>query len=430
MTVVGNMSVEGLETISIAQCLNEEKSKKDIVLVLNGDSVEKECIKICGLIKKVSLRGNKIRAIFVEECSRVSKGRIIVNTLLMMEQYTIITGIGEGNISESYINKVKEIDMTREQAGMLLPKENSLGDSAEIALEIAEMAKLGDIVGMSKYVALRYNQVIGMSEDIGRLEIKEDSKGAEEVQDKLNKEIDILKKAVSRETLERESAHGIIEGLKKDLQVESLKGSNGVISHYTTVNSINEVGVRGKVLYFKEVTQVQYFNSLINCLNYYLETALKQRVLTLIYDNYSSALSYYPIESMDGKTFMERGKIVSSVILVKEPHPAILDFAIKDGYDYIIIIDRMKENKNLIVGNNVFTFRVANSFRDLQNSEEMFEEMEILANITSTNRYRGGTAIKIENFDKYEELSEMPRMKRYINSSAMKHIIKLARIKE
>ena len=208
-----------------------------------------------------------------------------------------------------------------------------------------------------------------------RAELSATANKLAETTNMLNDAQDKLAKAQS---LSDSPDNGRMEALEAELkasqsrvtELESrINNSGPTIKTYTTVDTriIGRCSAKS-VLYFKEVTSVRYFQSMLLNIYSYIESIKKIKVKLVVYDNAHSFVKVYkPMTPFMYKDYLGDKETVvstSSKILLTEPNPAILEDILKDDWDVVIVFDRLKQMNDIVTGNNVYKYWVVNSYMD------------------------------------------------------------------
>ena len=210
--------------------------------------------------------------------------------------------------------------------------------------------------------------------------------------DSLKEKFDEQKESANNFKHEKEQLEVDIKELKRENQKlsarnEELSNEAGygksVIKTYNTINT-QAIQCKTKlILYFKEISYVAYTNTLITQIQQILET-YKLKVKLMVYDTQTNLyMTYKPLPIITGKDYVSQKDTLihkNRVFVVAEPNQSILNDIItsEQCFDVVIIYDRMKEQNDIISGNNVTKFYIVNSSKD-------FKELKNIAKITDTS---------------------------------------------
>ena len=227
--------------------------------------------------------------------------------------------------------------------------------------------------------------------------IKNEALNSSDSLDKHEAELEKLKATNSR-----------LEKSIKELQSQlATSGESGIINIYTTYNTISALTPVRNVIYFKEVSRVPYINTMITGLCEYL--ALKnKRVKLAVYDS-AGAMSalYSPLRSVDAQDFLaSKDELLRNTkkFVVNEANAAIISELASNGNhcDVLIVYDRMKQQKDIISGNNVSKFFVINSNKDFLTLSKVLMIDDKSKVITREDSSIGDETIRIAKIDNYD----------------------------
>lgn len=167
-----------------------------------------------------------------------------------------------------------------------------------------------------------------------------------------------------------------------------------VINSYSAIRT-NIIKCRVQhIIYFKEISQIPYINSLIIALCSLLRGTgkAKKHVKLLIYDSNVSMNTYGKLSIVSGSEFItNKSTLISKTenFVVVEPNPVILTDVLEcvnPEIPIVVIYDRMHKEENLVEGNNVTKFFVVNSSSDyLEASRRMtINKASIITRVGST----------------------------------------------
>lgn len=186
------------------------------------------------------------------------------------------------------------------------------------------------------------------------------------------------------------------------------------------------------IIYFKEISQIPYINSLI--LNVFEALSIKKlKTKLLVYDSKVGISSIYkPLNIVDSNTYMsKRDFFIKSVdkFVVVEPNPVILDDVLTysaDPFDVLIIYDRMRQQNDLVVGNNVVKFYIVNSSKDFKETQQAFNITDKSFIITRSASGVCEGALDIPKIDDYTKLTDSAKLSKYMKAmtSSNKYLIK------
>ena len=382
-----NKEIKGYKNIDTC---DKQLENSIIVIVLRGDTDE-NIGEYCRIVRDGILNNNKVIAIIVG--NDISKYRPVVYLMASYRNYNIYNVENEENIDKDYINNVESREASYEEAQTfiggdvtayaemdiiingvynLIMESNYEGLKVFLEKHIDSIAKFEEIAYYIKevigeYISNSYEETIAEL----REKIRENEVYIQEATDvkyryeEAMRKIDKQKKEISE--------------LKKKAEESKSNASSGI----TEYSEINTALIKNKakiVVYFKEISRVQYINTLVINLMQLLQLRDK-RVKLLVYENKNGMNAVYNgINILGSSEYMKNregfmGASPDKLVIV-EPNPAILEDVLgysKEAYDVVIVYDRMKQEKDIVVGNNVYKFYVVNSKSDYENTKAILK---------------------------------------------------------
>ena len=224
-------------------------------------------------------------------------------------------------------------------------------------------------------------------------------------------EIQDLKKMRADALKDVQHAQSRIEMLEKKLN------QGTIIREYVTTNT-KLISCKVKViLYFKEIARINYINSFIHEYYEYLTRILKKRTKLIIYVTPHAFLGVYkPIQSITSAEYVQnRQDIVNKMdkLVLIEPNPSVLqDTLTSEAYDIVIVYDRLKQEADIVTGNNVHKYFVVNSMKDIN---ELKRKTTINMENVITNPGTAPEALTISYIDGYKGRSESQKLTAYMS---------------
>ena len=212
-----------------------------------------------------------------------------------------------------------------------------------------------------------------------------------------------------------------------DRQPESSGSGLPVISSYSAIRTnVIKCNVQ-HILYFKEISQIPYINSMVMALCSLLRGSgkSKKHVKLLIYDTNVSFNTYKNLQAVSGSSFVtNKNTLITKTesFVVVEPNPAILTETIQcvnPEIPILIIYDRLRKEESIIEGNNVTKFFVINSSNDyLEASKKMSMNKQFI--ITRTGSTIGPECLNIPTIPNYTDKETTPsaRVAKYLKLQA------------
>lgn len=203
---------------------------------------------------------------------------------------------------------------------------------------------------------------------------------------------------------------------------QQLASKAPVIKSYSELNTAL-IKCRVKhIMYFKEISYVAYINSLVSSI-YQALTTKELRVKLLIYEQKSSLSAVYaPLQVIGSTEYLNnRDSFISQIgkMVVVEPNQTIIQDILqldKAPYDVVIVYDRMRQSTDIVTGNNVYKFWVANSMREVKALQSTLK-IELPHVITRPEENVDGLSIHIAKIPDYKQCTEYSRLTKYTKLS-------------
>ena len=337
---IGNIVISYSEIgdvlISIQKIIEEEDLDKLIDFVSRNREVIIESTKVIDYVK--FLLDDKFNKLEIES-EDGDKVRKLLDSIDALEKELSEYKNKVGELEED-CNKQRElVDKTTEE---LMKTKEELDRANEEVKDLKESKEKAE----KKLKELR-DKVGTPVEDI---DIKE-------VENKYKKQIDEYKKEIDCYK-------------SKILSLEELISNSGpVLSHYNEI-PLSSIKTKVKsVIYFKEISYVRYANSLIVNTVGIIEKIYKLKVKLLIYDYKSDFLNIYkPLEVVGSTEYVaDRNRVVNKLdkMVVVDQQPGIIEDILRSDCDVIVIYDRLKRKNDILTGNTVYKYWIANSSQEI-----------------------------------------------------------------
>lgn len=315
--------------------------------------------------------------------------------------------------------QVMEIDIKAKQAeleGLAMSDSNAVNKMNMLIVEMNELKekhqtsldelnenrnKIGEL---TERIIAKEKEVEELTEKVKSTDSENSSSAVlEEALDESKKVIDRLNSTVSELNAE-------INELKKEINNgnNSQNADSGIIKTYSELHTSLINCKVDNILYFKEISYVNYMNSLIKAI-IGMCNAAKIKVKLLIYDNCGVMSSTYnPLNIVNSTEFFRnKERLVKNVeaFVVTEPNQAIIESIVTctdPKHEILIVYDRMKQLNNIITGNNVTNYWVANSSNDVKNIEQRLKINDKSRLIVGSNYHEKDQSIKIPTIPDYE----------------------------
>ena len=200
-------------------------------------------------------------------------------------------------------------------------------------------------------------------------------------------------------------------------ELEKMLNQGSVIRTYESTNTKLITCKVKIILYFKEITRINYINSFISQFYSYISKILKLKTKLIIYDNPHDYLEIYkPLQCITSGDYVTSRKEITEKmdkLVVIEPNPSILtDVLLSSVYDVVIVYDRLKQGKDIVTGNNVYKYYVVNSMKDIM---EIKKKSDIDMTRVITNVGVNPSALTVSYMPDYKAKTVSPRLSAYIN---------------
>lgn len=169
------------------------------------------------------------------------------------------------------------------------------------------------------------------------------------------------------------------------------------------------------ILYFKEVSYVTYTNTmLVKTLDLLLKK--KQKVKMVIFDKpdeFSS--SYQGLTIVNGDYGRKKDDVLQKdIVVIMEPNMAILEDILSEEYTLVLLVDRLKCIKDLVVGNQVYKFWMVNSSSGIQSIMNLSSiSSQISSSSIITRPGVGHDTIGISKISNYPTFTEQAKSSKW-----------------
>lgn len=132
------------------------------------------------------------------------------------------------------------------------------------------------------------------------------------------------------------------------------------------------------VLYFKEISYVEYTNTLISSLISIIEKRTNNNVKLLIYDSLEHSGRYKGCKVVNSSNYQISKEglmgIDSCKVVLTEPMQNVLtDILTSSATKVVVVYDRLSKDADIVHGNNVTKFAVVNSLNDYTSLKDRFK---------------------------------------------------------
>lgn len=169
------------------------------------------------------------------------------------------------------------------------------------------------------------------------------------------------------------------------------------------------------ILYFKEVSYVTYTNTmLVKTLDLLLKK--KQRVKMVIFDKPDEfSPCYQGLTIVNGDYGRKKEDVLQKdIVVIMEPNMAILEDILSEQYTLVLIVDRLKCVKDLVIGNQVYKFWMVNSSSGIQAIMQMGSiSQDISSSSIITRPGVGHDTIGISKITDYPTFTEQAKSSKW-----------------
>lgn len=431
-----NENLHGYEKIDISRIDTTENSN-NIFIIIHNKNCDNGISDYYKFVASALRHNNRVILVSVDDGNTSFKP--LASLMIMYNAYDIYQVVQGEMISAPYLKDIeaRTPDYTEVQTfigGDVI----SSSDMSEILFAITSLVDEGNVEGLKAFVESRVESIENMTVALNTLKKTTDIFNSNELVDvvsslkdknsKLKKDIETKDAKLDEIKLEKEKEFVRAEDLKRENERlkssnESLKahGSGGaIIKSYTTLNTQLIKCKTKLILYFKEVSYVNYTNSLIHQLMTWLENK-KLKVKLLIYDSNSELYQqYHPLPIVTGSDYLNMKPTLiskSKQFVVAEPNQIILEDIVTSElcFDVVIVYDKMHGMTDIVTGNNVTKFFVINSSKEYDNLKNQLKINDLTYVITNTNSSigRAKTNGKVINNDSVKKYLDIPTIEGY-----------------
>lgn len=423
----------------------------DTIIVLLDDKSNTMLHEYYSGVRKLIINGNKVMVILDGDKSKIRKH--ISMLMVSYDMYDIYNVTDVSDIDNEYIQTLEERKPTIEEVTEYIGADISSYASINELLLSMENAVKKDKVDEMKNIVYENMELIENAVavvDYMKRVVDSANSGTNKKIDELKDELEVLKRKSKEDSIKMDKLKRDLEesqeenkGLERETNLavkrcqeleDQVNKSGPVIRAYSTLQTSTIKGFKPKsIIYFKEISKIPYINSLVMSLMdsiNSLHSELKARLI--IYDNTSEYQVYKPITVVDSNILSNsREKIINSndKIVMAEPNQSVLEDITKTNYDVIIIYDRLKQQRDLISGNLVFKFYVANSNKDIQAIKALDTSMDISRVIAPPSITAGGCMI-LPTIADYKAKSKAAKLAAYMKVGSNKNARLIPKIHE
>lgn len=431
-----NYVIVGFENLELTEDNVREIKESNVIIVL--DSTNEDIVNYYKATKALIRNKNRVFLINTEE-NKVFKP--LATLLVASDCFDIYSVESKEEISASFISRIEEREPDYNEVQTFIGGEvTAYNDVITILYGIENLVESGDVEGLVQFVEKHLPTIENLSEAIDYMKKRADLTNSQELVDELSRireNLEITKNDLTdkedklknlskdKEKLVKEMSDTLKKESKLKEEIGGLKeklktGANSIVS-YNEINTSSFKCKTQRILYIKEISYVNYTNSLIKNLIDFLR-AMKLKVKLVIYDDNTEFYGVYDntnVVTMREYNSLKDGLIkTESPFVVVEPNQQIITDLIEsdEAYHILIVHDRMKRKERIIRGNNVVNMFITNSYNDYDKTSK---DLKIGNNdliLTSTNSRIQGNVLDIPEIEGYKkkELSDSAKTQKYI----------------
>lgn len=431
-----NYVIVGFENLELKDENVKEIKESEVIIVL--DDTNEDIVNYYNATKTLIKNNNRVLLINTGK-NKVFKP--LATLLVAHDCYDIYSLESKEEISANFISRIEEREPNYNEVQTFIGGEvTAYNDVITILYGVENLVENGDVEGLVQFVEKHLPTIENLSEAIDYMKKRADLTNSQELVDELSrirenleltqkelidKEVKLNNIIKDKEKLEVEIAETLDKENKLREEIEDLKekvktGGNSIVT-YTKINTSSFKCRTQRILYIKEISYVNYTNSLIYNLMDFLH-AMKLKVKLVIYDDNTEFYGVYDnknvVTMLEYKALKESLLKTDSPFVVVEPNPTIITDLIEsdEAYHILIVLDKMKRKERIIEGNNVVNMFVLNSYNDYINTSK---DLKIGKNdliLTSENSRIPGNIINIPHIEGYKDkgMSDSAKTQKYI----------------
>lgn len=257
-------------------------------------------------------------------------------------QYNVYKVDDYDEVDEDYLFEVSNRDNSKEEAIVYVGKPMS-----QLATEVIDSLNLSG-------KELRVMEMV-----------KEVLRGSEDIKEKAT--VNLLNEKLAKEKAVREAYENELKEYKKNDQ-DRMKSTEFVTS---TIN-LNNLGVniKTKVMYIREYSEIPYLHTCLKVYKKWLELTYNKRVKLVMFDNKLFEMKYKTfIKLKTQNDYLANPSYYLSSndnLCCFQVFPKVVTDLYKEGYDVLIIIDRIMNPLPMVSGKNVRTFKTSANLEILE----------------------------------------------------------------
>ena len=447
-----NSSVVDYTTVEISDPRLTEVGST-VILILDKTTND-ELYTYYNKVLDIIMAKNKLITIIVGKESKIRKA--ICTLMASYRDYNMYYVDSLDIVDKEFIESVIERQPSYEEVQTFTGGDVSgYSDISAIVLGINSIINSGELDGLKTFINNHITSIESFPEVIDYLKKIADTANSGELFtkidelkgmiDKLQSLLDEHKKEIKELKANNATLDEDLKSAQKDLSrsknkvdelTEQVSGKTSVIKTYQELNTTILKCKVMNILYFKEVSYVQYTNSLIHSIAEALK-AKKIRFKILIYDNKSGISNVYKPAPVVGSAeyLANKTSFLKSTerIVVVEPNQMIIEDVLtydSPAFDVVIVYDRLKQGNDIVIGNNISKYFIINSYKDYLESKNTLKITDTSHIITHTGgtlytgmKYIDGVENKVQvpkerldipKIDGYDRITDTAKVSKYM----------------
>jgi hypothetical protein len=435
-----NASVHGYKTLAVEDIEAMNKIKDSFISVVISKDIDGCLSTYYKAVDALIRNHNRVALISVEDNNKVLKP--IACLMVAYKCYDIYTVTGLDEVTGNFLLAVEEREPNITEVQSFVGGDiTAYNDLATFVFGLESLVEGGDTDQLIKYIDENINSIANFTVTVNNMKTKCSMINSDELIDKISElqesNGDLLQQVQDQiaksETLksERDKTKTELNSVVKENQKLKTKcdelesnnnGSSGIVRNF---NELNTQLIKCKtkfVIYIKEISYVPYVNTLITQLTRILSEVRQLKTKLIIYDSGTNLYSTYnPLAIVSGKDYVaNKDTLVNKTnkFVMTEPNQAVIEDILtsEQCFDVVIVYDRLKDQTDIVSGNNVTKFYVINSSKDFNELRSQLKISDTSSIITHANSRIGGTSkdfLDIPTIDNYSNNTESAKTSKY-----------------
>ena len=362
MKFIVNHKVIGYETVEIDSDKLKGASKELDVTIVLDESTNDKLYEYYNTVLEMAVNQSKVKLIILAKQSKIRKA--IATLLVSYRNYNVYYVPDIDVVDADYLKELESREPTYEEVQTYLGGDvTGHVDIDTIILGITSIISTGELDGLKTFVNNHINSIEAFPEVINQMKKVVDSANSADLIDRIEE----LKKTLDEQKVKAEESGAELKGAKEentklkedltytqnelnkaktqmgDLKEQASSKGSAVIKTYPVMNTSMINCKVMNILYFKEISYVQYTNSLVNAIIEALR-AKKVKFKLLIYDDQNGISSIYKPAPIIGSTEYLKNKATflrsTEKLVVVEPNPMIIEDILtytSPAFDVVIV---------------------------------------------------------------------------------------------